>query len=162
MVALPSDMITLPLLPRIIPRGPSPIILENHKRHHESGLDTTQKIVIAVVSSVLLLIIILTIVVCAWQRKRRAARLAPKDAMSSSSAGSFGGGFPAAPEQALGPRALDNHLSPGESQMHDVPLSAGPKYGYGAQVDGLRIPGMAAKPLQYGYSQAPVSHFSPA
>lgn len=183
MVALPSDTITLPLLPRVVPRGTVPSLFTT--RHHsrdESGLSTKQIIILAIVSSVLVLSIILSIVVCAQKRKRRAA-MSPKDAIamshssssSSSSSASFIGGssssrnnnnnnpLPPLPETTLGPRPLDSHLSP---QMHDVPLTAGvpalgpPPYGYGAHVDGLRVPGMAAKPVSYGYHQAPVSHFS--
>lgn len=165
MVALPSDLITLPLLPRVIPRSSSPIITRH--RHDGGSLNNTQKIVVVVVASVLVLILVIVIVISAWQRKKRAARTAPKDAMkslSSSSSSSSFAGFPEAPPGPPpgGPRALDNHLSPGENMMHDVPLSAGPKYGYGAQVDGLRIPSMTAKPgqVQYGYNQVMVSHFS--
>lgn len=158
-------MITLPLLPRVVPRSPSPISIQDrklHHHHHGGGLNTTQKIMIAVAASVVLLILIVTVVICAWQRKKRAAKMAPKDAMksSSSSLSSISGPYP---EPAHGgPRALENHLSPGESMMHDVPLSAGPKYGYGAQVDGLRIPSMTAKPsqVQYGYNQVSMSRFS--
>lgn len=177
MVALPSDTITLPLLPRVIPRGTNPsLFTTRHHNRDDNGLSTKQIIILAIVSSVLVLSIILAIIVCARNRKRRAA-MSPKDAMamSHSSSSSFIGGsrssssnnnnnpLPPLPETTLGPRPLDSHLSP---QMHDVPLTAGvpalgpPSYGYGAHVDGLRVPGMAAKPVSYGYHQAPVSHFS--
>lgn len=176
MVALPSDTITLPLLPRVVPWGTSPSLFTT--RHHstdESGITTKQKIILAIVSSVLVLSIILSVIVCVRKRKRRAA-MSPKDALakshSSSSSFSLAGGsnsinnnnpLPPLPETTLGPRPLDSHLSP---KMHDVPLTAGvpalgpPQYSYGAHVDGLRVPGMAAKHIAYGYHQAPVSHFS--
>lgn len=186
MVPLPSDTITLPLLPRAIAHISSPSLFQprklrsNRKHHSTGGLTSTQKIIIAAAAATVLLILILTIAILAWRRRRRAARMAvpPKDAMSTStssaSVSSFGGGpggfapTGAAAEYLqqqqqgpLGPRPLDSHLSPGEGNMQDVPLSAGPKYGYGAQVDGLRVPGMAVKPsqVQFGYHDPSVSHF---
>lgn len=178
MVALPSDTITLPLLPRIISRSPQSLTpaaqiinaanSNNNNTVDEKGLSTTDSIILAVVSVVLVIIIVAGLVLCTRRRRRNAAK-APKDAMSSTSSlnnnnnnnhvgagvgGTYdpnnGMGFPP-PEHAMGPRALDNHLSP-QNDMHEVPLTAVPKYGYGAQVDGLRVPGMAAKPVYGGYN----------
>lgn len=186
MVALPSDTITLPLLPRIISRFPQPLTPaaeiinaannNNNNTVSDKGLTTTETIVLAVVSVVIVIIIVAGFILCTRRRRRNAAK-APKDAMSSSSSssstsssslnnyGNIGGGYDPNSNGMGGgyppPRPLDNHLSP-QNEMHEVPLTAVPRYGYGAQVDGLRIPGMAAKTVYSGYSQAPVSQFSPA
>lgn len=192
MVALPSDTLTLPLLPRIIPRITHHVAAKPKKTKHSSKglhLSTKQIIIIAVVAAVAVLIFITAIVVFIKIYRRRARKRAPKDAMSMSSSDNnsinmydnehnnanghggngdnFNNGYFPPPEQnnmtTMAPRPLGDSLSP---ELHDVPLTAGlpggPRYGYGQQVDGLRVPGMAAKPVSYGYNQAPVSHFSPA
>lgn len=192
MVPLPSDTLTLPLLPRVIPRITQHIQAgsqnKNAKHRPNKGirLSTTHIIIIAVVAAVAFLVFVAAVFVCVKVSRRRQRARAPKDVMSSSSSGGSGSsvniydnaathghhddhfntGFPPPGQDvtAVAPRPLGDSLSP---EMHDVPLTAGlpvnpgPRYGYGQQVDGLRVPGMAAKPVAYGYNQqAPASHFS--
>lgn len=179
-VLLRSDTITLPLFPRAIERGvfkskkPSKTktavtAAKSARRFH---LSKTAIIAIAIAVAVVLLIALIAFII---MRRRRSARIAPsakgkQTAASSTDSFLSGGGHGnvTAPEPSMvpgGPRPLENHLSP-NNDMQDVPLTAGmapppARYGYGAQVDSLRIPGMAVKPVYGGYNQPSVSHFSP-